>query len=56
MFYFFVNHYLIKPILRINEGLGDYLRYRIPFDSNLYYRDELVSLRDRIVALIQKLR
>ena len=56
MFYFFVNHYLIKPILRINEGVGDYLRYRIPFDSNLYCRDELVSLRDRIVALIQKLR
>ena len=56
MFYFFVNHHLIKPILRINEGVGDYLRYRIPFDSNLYCRDELVSLRDRIVALIQKLR
>lgn len=56
MFYFFLNHYLIKPVLRINNELGDYLRYRTPFDSNIACRDELASLRDRIVLLIQKLR
>ena len=56
MFYFFINHYLIKPILRINNELGDYLRYRTPFDNNIACRDELASLRDRIWAVIQKLR
>jgi hypothetical protein len=56
MLYFFMHHYLIKPIIRINDSLGDFLRYRVPFDSNISCRDEIASLRDRLIALIQKLR
>lgn len=56
MFYYFLHHYLIKPILRINDDLGDFLRYRTPVDDNIACRDEIASLRDRIIALIQKLR
>lgn len=56
MFYFFLRHYLLKPILRINHALGDYLRYRIPFDENIACRDEIETLRDRIASLISKLR
>ena len=56
MLYFFMNHYLIKPIIRINDSLGDFLRYRVPFDNNISCRDEIASLRDRLIALIQKLR
>lgn len=56
MFYYFLNHYLIKPIMRINRSLGDYLRYRTPFDKDIACRDEIKSLRDRIENLIAKLK
>lgn len=56
MFYYFLHHYLIKPIIRINRSLGEYLRYRSPFDKDLACRDELKMLRDRIVILIAKLK
>ena len=56
MFYYFLNHYLIKPIMRINRSLGEYLRYRSPFDKDIACRDEIQSLRDRIMILIAKLK
>lgn len=56
MFYYFINHYLIKPIIRINNSLGGYLRFRSPFDNDIACRDEIRSLRDRITNLIAKLK
>ena len=56
MFYYFLHHYLIKPVLRINDELGDYLRYRTPFDATIPCRDEIKTLRERIAALIAKFR
>lgn len=56
MFYYFIHSYIIHPIERINRSLGDYLAYKVPFDANIPCRDELVTLRDRIIALIAKLR
>ena len=55
MFYFFTMHYFVRPILRINRSLGDYLTYKKPFDSELACRDEIAVLRDRISQLISKL-
>lgn len=54
MFYYFLRFYLIKPVMRINDELGEYLRYRSPFDKEIPCRDELKSLRDRIAILIAK--
>lgn len=56
MFYYFLSHYFIKPVLRINRELGEYLRYRTPFDGNIPCRDEIQALRDRIAGLISKQR
>jgi hypothetical protein len=56
MFYYFLYHYLIKPVMRINRSLGEYLRYRSPFDKDIACRDEIRSLRDRIMILIAKLK
>lgn len=56
MFYYFIYHYLIRPIVRINRELGDFLRYRSPFDKDIPCRDEIKSLRDRISMLIAKLK
>lgn len=54
MFYFFMMHYFIRPLLRINNSLGDYLTYKKPFDGEIRSRDELATLRDRIAQLIAK--
>lgn len=56
MFYYFIYYYLIKPVMRINRSLGEYLRYRSPFDKDIACRDEIKSLRDRINNLIAKLK
>lgn len=54
MFHYFVNHYYVRPILRINRSLGDHLTYKKPFDGEIPCRDEMVALRDRIAQLVNK--
>jgi hypothetical protein len=54
MFYFFVHYHFVRPVLRINRSLGDYLTYKKPFDDEIACRDEIVTLRDRIAQLIAK--
>lgn len=56
MLHYFLGYYLIKPIVKINNSLGDYLRYRSPFDKEISCRDDIKSLRDRIALLIAKLK
>ncbi len=56
IFYFFMELYVVKPIKRINKSLGTYLAYKTPFDDSINSRDEIRALRDRIAALISKIR
>lgn len=56
IFYFFMKLYVAKPIKRINKSLGNYLAYKTPFDDSINSRDEIRTLRDRIAALISKIR
>jgi methyl-accepting chemotaxis protein len=54
MLYFFLKRLFVKPILRINRSLGDYLAYKVPFDKSISCRDEIEELRDRVDTLISK--
>jgi hypothetical protein len=54
MLYFFIKKLYVKPMLRINRSLGDYLSYKVPFDKGISCRDEIAQLRDRIDTLISK--
>ena len=56
MLYYFMNVYIIDPILRINRNLGDYLTYKVPFEADVSCRDEIGTLRERIITLISKLK
>ncbi len=56
IFYFFFMLYFVKPVLRINRSLGSYLAYRTPFDDSITSRDEIRTVRDRIAALISRIR
>ncbi len=56
MLYYFLHVYFIRPVLRINRNLGDYLNFRMPFESDPSCRDEIATLRERISTLIDKLK
>lgn len=52
MFFYFVNIYCVKPIVRINKALGDYLTFKLPFRVKAELLDELKELDDNIETLI----
>lgn len=56
IFYYFFMLYFVKPIRRINRSLGSYLAYKTPFDDGINSRDEIRTVRDRIAALISRIR
>lgn len=56
MFYYFLSVYYIRPVLRMNKSLGDYLTFKVPFDVGVTLRDELVELKERILALISRVQ
>lgn len=54
MLYLFLKRLYVKPMIRINRSLGDYLTYKVPFDDSIECRDEIRELRDKISTLIAK--
>ena len=52
MFYFFVYIYGVKPILRINRALADYLSFKLPYKPKAEMVDEIKDLNDNIENLI----
>ena len=54
MLYFFLKRLYIKPILRINRNVDDYITYKVPFDDSMECHDEIKELRDNISTLITK--
>jgi hypothetical protein len=56
MLYFFLKRLYVKPMLRINRSLGDFLTYKVPFDDSIECRDEIKELRDKVSTLITKVK
>ncbi len=52
MFYYFIMIYAVKPIIEMNRSLGDFLRYRLPFDVKAECRDEMQELKDKIESVV----
>ncbi|MBR3678246.1 MAG: hypothetical protein IKL60_05005 [Alistipes sp.] len=52
MLYYFVYIYSVKPILKINKALSDYLTFKLPFTVKAQLIDQLKELHDNIDALI----
>ena len=52
MFYYFVRVYCVIPIVRMNNALNDFLRYRLPFNVKEDLLDELKQLAENIEKLI----
>lgn len=56
MFSYFVNLSMVKPIVRITEGIGRYMKNQERFDVRLEGNDELSELADSIGALVSRVR
>ena len=54
MLYFFLKRLYVKPMLRINRNLDDFITYKVPFDDTIECHDEIKELRDNISTLISK--
>lgn len=56
MLYYFIHTYFIRPIKLINRSVQNYLTYKLSFDKNIKCRDEILTLKENIATLIDKLR
>lgn len=56
MFYYFMTIYCVKPIVKINKSLGDFLSFRLPFNVKAECKDEVQELKERIDTLTTQLR
>lgn len=54
MFYFFVDLYYIRPLQKVNKGLKKYLTARIPFDDSFESNDDVETLKEMVVELIEQ--
>ena len=52
MLYYFVYAYGVKPILRMNKALSDYISFKMPFAVKSELIDELKELHDNIDTLV----
>ncbi len=52
MFYYFIMIYTVRPIIEMNRSLGDYLRYKLPFDVKAECRDEMQELKEKIESVM----
>lgn len=56
MFHFFIRVYCVDPILRMNESLGNYLSFGVPFRVKSELHDEPAELKEKIDDLINRAR
>ncbi len=56
MFFYFIDLYYIKPVLKITRGLHNYLNSKIPFNVTVEGRDEVHKLKEYIDTLVGLLR
>lgn len=52
MFFLLVDLYYVRPIIRINTALKNYLNLKTPFDVNVDGKDEMFELKEHIGMLI----
>lgn len=51
MFNYFVNYYFVNPIMKINNGVKDFIEKKKPYSINIESKDELTSLNTSISTL-----
>ena len=52
LFNYYLNHYLINPLLKISRGIKGYLRLNKNYDVRIESNDEIAELNDRVKDII----
>ncbi|NOY76396.1 MAG: hypothetical protein GXO76_00870 [Calditrichaeota bacterium] len=55
LFNFFIDHYLLSPIVKITKGLKNLLDQRRPFEVEIETDDEVAELASTITTLVSKM-
>ncbi len=56
VFFFMIDVYFIRPVLKITQGLHNFLTARVPFNVTMEGRDEVRTLKEYIEELISQLK
>lgn len=56
IFFYMINSFFIGPVLKIKQALKGYLSSNIPFEVNITSKDEILTLKESISQLIDKLK
>ena len=51
-----IDFYYIRPVLKVKQGLSNYLTGKIPYDVQVEGRDEVKELSDQIATLVTMTR
>ena len=49
---YFIDLYYMKPVVKMNKGIGDWLKFRSPFNVSVEGKDETLELKENIEQLI----
>ena len=55
-FFYLVDVYYIQPVLKITQGLHNYIHAKVPFNVTFEGKDEIFHLKEYIEALIEQLK
>ena len=55
-FFYLVDVYYIQPVLKITQGLHNYIHAKVPFNVSFEGRDEIFNLKEYIETLIDQLK
>ena len=55
LFNFFIDHYLLSPIVKISKGIKNLLEQRRPFEVEIETDDEVAELASAITTLVSKM-
>ena len=44
--------FTVRPIIEMNKRLGDYIRYKLPFDVKAECQDEMRELKEKIESMV----
>jgi len=56
VFYILIDMYYIRPVLKVEQGLDNYLKLKVPYNIQVEGRDEVKDLSDGISTLITLIR
>ena len=56
VFFALIDLYYIKPVLKITQGLRNYLVSKIPFNVRVEGHDEIAELRDLVEEMVDAAR